>query len=61
MWSDGWLAAMRSGHPKLREHLSSIVTILKLSHTPETFKANVNMVHPKFGDTKDLDFGGPTP
>ena len=34
------------GHPKLREHLASIVSILKLSRTPEDFKANVNHVHP---------------
>ncbi|MFY1939503.1 P63C domain-containing protein [Achromobacter xylosoxidans] len=48
------------GHPKLKEHLASIVSILKLSKTPEDFKANVNHVHPKYGDSKDLDFGSPT-
>lgn len=47
------------GHPKLREHLASIVSILKLSWTPEQFKANVNLVHPPHGETKPLDFGGP--
>jgi len=47
------------GHPKLREHLASIVSILKLSRTPEDFKANVNIVHPPFSETKTLDFGGP--
>lgn len=47
------------GHPKLREHLASIVSILKLSRTPDDFKANVNLVHPRHGDTKPLDFGGP--
>jgi hypothetical protein len=47
------------GHPKLREHLSSIVTIMKLSQTPEQFKASVNMVHPRYGDTKQIDFGAP--
>lgn len=49
------------GHPKLREHLSSIVSILKLSKTPEAFKANVNLVHPRRGDSGVLDFGSPTP
>lgn len=49
------------GHPKLKEHLASIVSILKLSKTPEDFKANVNIVHPKHGDTGQLDFGMPTP
>jgi P63C domain len=48
------------GHPKLREHLSSIVSILKLSKTPEDFKANVNIVHPRYGETGPLDFGKPT-
>lgn len=48
------------GHPKLREHLSSIVSILKLSRTPEQFKENINLVHPRHGDTKQLDFGDPS-
>lgn len=48
------------GHPKLREHLSSIVTIMKLSQTPEQFKASVNMIHPRYGDTKPIDFGPPS-
>jgi hypothetical protein len=47
------------GHPKLREHLASIVSILKLSKTPEEFKNNVNMIHPRFGDNGQLDFGSP--
>ncbi|MCY7312143.1 MAG: P63C domain-containing protein [Pseudoxanthomonas sp.] len=48
------------GHPKLREHLASIVSILKLSKTPEQFKANVDYVHPARGSSGNLDFGGPT-
>lgn len=44
------------GHPKLREHLASIVTIMKLSQTPEQFKASVNMIHPRYGDTAQFDF-----
>jgi hypothetical protein len=47
------------GHPKLREHLASIVSIMKLSRSPDEFKVNVNVVHPKFGDTKQLDFNAP--
>jgi hypothetical protein len=47
------------GHPKLREHLASIVSILKLSRTPEQFKANVNMIHPRYGDSGQLDFDAP--
>lgn len=49
------------GHPKLREHLASIVTILKLSKTPEEFKANVNAIHPRYGDTAQLDFADTNP
>lgn len=44
------------GHPKLREHLASIVSILKLSKTPEDFRANVNLVHPRYGETKEFNF-----
>ncbi len=47
------------GHPKLREHLASIVSILKLSRTPDDFKENVNKVHPRYGDTAQFDFGKP--
>lgn len=44
------------GHPKLREHLASIVTLLKISTSPEQFKQLVDQVHPKFGETYSLDF-----
>ncbi len=44
------------GHPKLREHLASIVAIMKLSTTPEQFRHNVNTVHPRYGETKPFDF-----
>lgn len=47
------------GHPKLREHLASIVSILKLSSSPEQFKANVNMIHPRYGDTIPINFEDP--
>ena len=47
------------GHPKLREHLASVVAILKLSRTPAQFKANVNTIHPRHGDTLQLNFEEP--
>ena len=47
------------GHPKLRDHLISIVSILKISKTPDDFKANVNLVHPKLGETGSFDFSMP--
>jgi hypothetical protein len=55
-----WLT-QESGYLKLREHLASIIAILKLSSTPESFKANVNFVHPRKGDTLPLDFGDAFP
>lgn len=47
------------GHPKLREHLSSIVTILKLSRDPQEFKDFVNRVHTRYGDTQQIPFDYP--
>lgn len=44
------------GHPKLREHLSSIITILKLSKDKEDFKRMLNIAHPKLNHTMDIDF-----
>ncbi|MEX0563139.1 MULTISPECIES: P63C domain-containing protein [Raoultella] len=41
------------GHPKLREHLASIVTLLKISNTPDQFYELVERVHPKI-DIKEL-------
>ena len=35
------------GHPKLREHLASIVTILKLSKNKEDFYRMLDEIHPK--------------
>lgn len=47
------------GHPKLREHLASIVAIEKLSRSPKEFMENVNRVHPRYGDTLQLPFDSP--
>lgn len=44
------------GHPKLREHLASVVTILKLSRTPQEFRDMVDRVHPPIGKTIPMDF-----
>lgn len=54
-----WLT-QEIGHPKLREHLASIVTIMKLSQTPDQFKASVNMIHPRYGETMHIDFNLPS-
>jgi hypothetical protein len=52
-----WLTS-EMGHPKLREHLASIVTLLKLAKTPQEFLELVDRIHPKFGDTYLMDFDG---
>jgi hypothetical protein len=44
------------GHPRLREHLASIVTLLKLSSSPQDFKDKVDRIHPAFGQTYVMDF-----
>ncbi|WP_334119934.1 P63C domain-containing protein [Limnobacter sp.] len=51
-----WLSS-DFGHPKLKDHLISIVALLKISRTPQQFRDFVNTVHPRFGDTLPLDFG----
>jgi hypothetical protein len=43
------------GHPKLREHLASVVTAMKLSNDYPDFIAKLNRLHPRFGDTLSLD------
>lgn len=42
------------GHPKLREHLASVVTAMKLSDNYPDFIAKLNRLHPRFGDTVPL-------
>lgn len=43
------------GHPKLREHLASVTTIMKLSSNYPDFIGKLNRIHPRFGDTVPLD------
>lgn len=42
------------GYPKLREHLGSVVTIMKLSDDYPDFKAKLDRLHPKYGTTMPL-------
>lgn len=44
------------GHPKLREHLASLVTLMKLSATPQEFKEKVDIIHPKFSNNNEFEF-----
>jgi hypothetical protein len=43
------------GHPKLREHLASVVTIMKLSDDYPDFIGKLNRVHHRYGETIPMD------
>jgi len=42
------------GYPKLREHLGSVVTIMKLSSDWRDFSGKLNDLHPRYGETLPL-------
>lgn len=44
------------GYPKLREHLGSVVAIMKLSNDWPDFKNNLDRLHPRFGETIPIQF-----
>lgn len=44
------------GHPKLREHLASVVTIMKLSDRWDDFKLRLERIHPAYNETMALPF-----
>lgn len=45
-----------AGYPKLREHLGSVVTLMKMSDDWQSFKRNLDRIHPKFDETMPIDF-----
>ena len=45
------------GHPKLREHMASVVTIMKLSDKYGDFTSKLDYVHPPYDETLSFDFG----
>lgn len=45
-----------AGYPKLREHLGSVVAIMKLSTDWTDFHQKIDRLHPRFGDTMMLPF-----
>lgn len=47
------------GHPKLREHMASVITIMKLSNTYDDFHEKLDRLHPKFGETIPLALPAP--
>jgi hypothetical protein len=44
------------GHPKLREHLASVTTIMALSEDYEDFKKKLNRRHPRYAENMAFDF-----
>lgn len=44
------------GYPKLREHLGSVVTLMKISRNWEDFVIKLDTIHPRVGDTIPLPF-----
>jgi len=44
------------GHPKLREHIASVVTIMRLSNDWDDFRRKLDTIHPKWSDTIRFDF-----
>ncbi len=43
-----------TGYPKLREHLGSVVTLMKLSKDWKDFQLKLNQIHPRYDDTMML-------
>ncbi len=44
------------GHPKLREHLASVTTIMTFSADYDDFEQKLDRRHPRYGETGTLDF-----
>jgi len=47
------------GHPKLREHLASVTTIMKLSKDYTDFQQKLDQIHPRYNETKQLALPNP--
>ncbi len=45
------------GHPKLREHLASVTTIMDLSDDYQDFMKKLDKRHPRFNENLSFDFG----
>jgi len=45
------------GHPKLLEHLSSVISLMKISDDWKVFKNYLDRVHPKFNSNLQLTLG----
>ena len=49
------------GHPKLREHISGVIALLRAADDWASFKRSIDRAYPKFGETMELPLiGGKT-
>lgn len=46
------------GHPKLREHLASVTTVMRLSSDYDDFIGKLDRLHPRYDETMPFDFEG---
>lgn len=44
------------GHPRLREHLASIIALMKVSTDKDDFFEKVDLVHPNFNENNHVNF-----
>jgi hypothetical protein len=44
------------GHPRLREHLASVISLMKISETYPQFESYLTKAHPKYNETMSFDF-----
>lgn len=44
------------GHPKLREHIASVITVMKLADNYDQFLRMLDRAHPRYGETPQLPF-----
>ena len=52
-----WLSP-EYGHPRLKEHLSGVIALLKASETWEQFLKSLDRAYPKYGNTIELPLTG---
>lgn len=46
------------GHPKLKEHISGVIALLRAAESWEGFKRGLNRAYPRFGSTAELPLTG---
>lgn len=45
-----------TGHPALREHLSGVIALMKVSPSWPRFTKALDIAYPRFGDTMEFPF-----